>query len=309
MTDKPLFSILIPTWNNLDFLRLCVDSIRKNSAYPHEIIIHVNDGSDGTLDWVRAQGLKYRHSKENIGICWSMNGLRPLMSTEYLVYINDDQYMLPGWDEALYSEIQRIGHKLFFLASTMIQPRAIRRRPNSIPVADYGTSVQSFREADLLRDFRRYEVPDWKGAEMPPSVVHRDMWDLCGGYSVEYSPGMASDPDFLAKMWLAGVRTFKGVGRSLCYHFMSRSVGRVVKNDGPTQFLRKFGITIRAFREQMLHIEEPWDDELQLNPATLRPELMRSSAKRALTIFRRADTARLWDPLPSSNPSDILNNR
>lgn len=49
-TDRPLFSIFIPTWNNLPFLKLCVESIEKNSAYPHEILIHVNDGSDGTLE-------------------------------------------------------------------------------------------------------------------------------------------------------------------------------------------------------------------------------------------------------------------
>ena len=52
MTSK-LFSILIPTWNNLKFLQLCVESIRKNSTYEHEILIHINDGSDGTLEWVK----------------------------------------------------------------------------------------------------------------------------------------------------------------------------------------------------------------------------------------------------------------
>ena len=45
-----MFSILIPSWNNLDYLRLCVDSIRKNSAHAHQVIVHVNDGSDGTRD-------------------------------------------------------------------------------------------------------------------------------------------------------------------------------------------------------------------------------------------------------------------
>ena len=44
-----MFSI-IPTFNNLDYLKLCLDSIKKNSEYNHEIIVHVNDGSDGTLD-------------------------------------------------------------------------------------------------------------------------------------------------------------------------------------------------------------------------------------------------------------------
>ena len=53
------FSILIPSWNNLSFLKLCVQSIRKNSAMQHQIIVHVNDGSDGTLQWVKEEGLDY----------------------------------------------------------------------------------------------------------------------------------------------------------------------------------------------------------------------------------------------------------
>lgn len=51
--QKPLFSILIPTWNNLAFLKLCLKSITKNSTFNHQILIHVNDGSDGTLEWVK----------------------------------------------------------------------------------------------------------------------------------------------------------------------------------------------------------------------------------------------------------------
>ena len=52
-----MFSILIPSWNNLAYLKLCVDSIRRHSSVEHEIIVLVNDGSDGTLAWVREQGL------------------------------------------------------------------------------------------------------------------------------------------------------------------------------------------------------------------------------------------------------------
>ena len=51
-----MFSIIIPTWNNLPYLKLVVDSLRRHSAYDHQIIVHVNDGSDGTLDWVRSEG-------------------------------------------------------------------------------------------------------------------------------------------------------------------------------------------------------------------------------------------------------------
>ena len=48
-----MLSILIPTWNNQPFLQLCVESIRANSVVETQIIVHVNDGSDGTLKWVK----------------------------------------------------------------------------------------------------------------------------------------------------------------------------------------------------------------------------------------------------------------
>ena len=55
-----MFSMIVPTWNNLPFLKLAVETIRRHSAHEHEIVVHVNDGSDGTLDWVRGQGLAHR---------------------------------------------------------------------------------------------------------------------------------------------------------------------------------------------------------------------------------------------------------
>ena len=33
-----MFSIIIPTLNNLSYLKLCIESIQKNSKYNHEII-------------------------------------------------------------------------------------------------------------------------------------------------------------------------------------------------------------------------------------------------------------------------------
>ena len=64
-----MFSILIPSWNNLEYLRLCVRSIRENSAHPHQIIVHVNDGSDGSRGWVMGEQLDATFSETNVGIC------------------------------------------------------------------------------------------------------------------------------------------------------------------------------------------------------------------------------------------------
>lgn len=298
-SHRPLFSIFIPTWNNLPFLKLCVESIEKNSAFPHEILIHVNDGSDGTLEWVKERGFKHTHSAGNIGVCWAMNRLRPLMTTDYVMYVNDDMYMCPGWDSTLYKEACGMPDNLWFLGSTILQPQALRRRPNSIVACDFGRTPDTFREPELLSHAASLNLPDWRGAMLPPTLVHRDMWDLVGGYSIEYFPGMASDPDFNAKLWLAGVRVFKGLGHSLCYHFMSVSVNRIVKNDGPIQFLRKYGITVRAFEQQLLRHGELWDTPTAPDPGQLRSELMRSSAKKLLTALRNVKTTLLWDDIKS----------
>ena len=291
--DKPLFSILIPTWNNLAFLKICVDSIRKNSKYNHEILIHVNDGSDGTLEWVQAEGLKYTHSAENIGVCFALNGLRPLATTDYILFMNDDMYVLPDWDKNLYEEIERIGHKMFFLSSTLIQPRPFFCKSVIAP-ADYGQTVETFDEQRLLNEYQGLAHYDWKGSTWPPNVVHKDIWDLVGGYSIEYSPGMYSDPDFSAKLWKAGVRIFKGVDKSRVYHFEARSTHRIVKNDGSTQFLRKWGITSASFMRDVLQRGEPWDSE-QDTSAALKKDLTRSKLKKALTIFRDVKIKNIWE--------------
>ena len=54
-----MISIIIPTFNNLDYLKLAIESIQKNSKLPNEIILHVNEGNDGTLDYVKKNNYKY----------------------------------------------------------------------------------------------------------------------------------------------------------------------------------------------------------------------------------------------------------
>lgn len=293
MADRKLFSILIPTWNNLAFLKLCIESIRKNSAFEHEILVHVNEGTDGTLEWVKEQGLAYTHSAENIGVCLALNGLRPLVTTDYILFMNDDMYVCPGWDKALYDEVQAIGHKMFFLSSTLIQPRPFFCKSVIAP-ADYGQTVETFEEERLLKEYATLQHGDWMGATWPPNLVHRDVWDLVGGYSIEYSPGMYSDPDFSAKLWKVGVRLFKGIDRSRVYHFEARSTKRVIKNNGSTQFLRKWGITSASFMRDILHRGEPWNPQSQPSPQ-LKADLLRSKLKKALTIFRDVKIKNIWE--------------
>jgi len=234
-----------------------VKSIQKNSTYPHQIILHINEGTDGTVEWAEKMGLAYSRSKENAGVCWACNAARALVRTEYICYMNDDMYVCPGWDRALKEEIAAFETKYFFVSATMIEPYPTRSTP-VIGGKNFGTTVEAFEEERLLQEYMSFEKEDWFGATRPPNVMHRDVWDLIGGYSVEYSPGLYSDPDLSAKLWLAGVREFKGVGRSRVYHFVSKSLGRLVPNKGRQQFVAKWGMKPSAFYRRFIRKGEQY---------------------------------------------------
>lgn len=278
------FSIIIPTWNNLSFLKLCIESIVRNSDFSHQIIIHVNEGSDGTLEWVRERGFDYTMSEENSGVCWALNACRALVSTDYIVYLNDDMYMLPGWDTELWKEIERIPDQYFFLSSTIIEPR---KSPHAGVLAnyDYGTTIENFREQDLLAGFRSIKGTDWNGSTWPPNIVHKNIWDLIGGYSIEYFPGLYSDPDFSMKLYEAGVRYFKGIDASRAYHFGSKSTARIRLNKGSRQFLNKWGITSESFTSIFLKRGRPYEGIINVgrNSFLFKKAYARSWLKRLIT--------------------------
>ena len=48
-----MISIIIPSYNNLKYLKLCIESIKKNSKYNNEILVHVNEGKDGSIDYLK----------------------------------------------------------------------------------------------------------------------------------------------------------------------------------------------------------------------------------------------------------------
>lgn len=286
INEESRFSIIIPTWNNLSFLRICIESIIKNSAFRHQIIIHVNEGTDGSLEWIRKSGFDHTHSIENVGVCWAVNACRALVKTDYIVFLNDDMYMLPGWDLELWKVIEHLPDKFFFLSSTTIEPRS-SPHPGILAPYDFGSTPGTFRENDLIKEFRSIKGADWSGATWPPNIVHRDIWDLAGGYSIEYFPGLYSDPDFSMKLYEAGVRYFMGVDASRAYHFGSASTRRITMNKGSKQFLNKWGITSASFSRYFLKRGQPFHGVSNVRPTKfeLKRALWRSGLKRIFWLF------------------------
>jgi glycosyltransferase involved in cell wall biosynthesis len=262
LINNAAFSILIPSWNNLSYLKLCIESIHKNSQFAHQIIVHINEGTDGTLAWIESQpDIDYTFSEKNIGICYALNIASTLAQTDYIMYMNDDMYVCPGWDNALMNEIKSINHNNFFLSSTMIEP--LFTNNNCVIVKNFGTTINDFKEEELLKEFSSIQMHDWLGATWPPNIVHKDVWNLVGGYSTEFSPGMSSDPDFSMKLWKLGIRLYKGVSASRVYHFGCKSTERIIKNDGSKMFFKKWQMPSSTLTKYYLRRGQIFDGALK----------------------------------------------
>jgi GT2 family glycosyltransferase len=243
---RAVFSILIPSWNNLPYLRLCVESLRRHSARPQQIVVHANEGADGTRDWLRQEGIEHTASERNVGICYAMNLAAGLAKGDHLLYLNDDMVAAPGWDLALEQTLERVKrHGMFMLSGTMVEP--VETGNACVVVRDYGREPARFDMARFAADSPKLARSDWLGATWPPTLLARELWQRVGGYSIEFSPGMSSDNDLSMKLWHAGCRAFLGVGGSLFYHFARATTGRIRKNDGRRQFLMKWGMTQSTF--------------------------------------------------------------
>lgn len=273
-----MFSIIIPSWNNLKYLEVCISSIVKNSKYKHQIIVHVNDGSDGTLAYLQKNNIAYTSSLGNVGICFGVNSATSLSKHDYIVYMNDDMYVCPNWDGHIIDEIQKLPDDNFMLSGTLIEPKDTKNP--CVINQNFGTDLATFREDELLKNFTIQTKKDWCGSAWPPTIVSKKMWLMVGGYSTELSPGMSSDDDFAIKMWHAGCRIFKGIGSSRIYHFQAKSTLRINKNKGSRQFLFKWGINQSGFNKYFLKRGAPYTEALSEPPtAILKKEERRARLK------------------------------
>jgi glycosyltransferase involved in cell wall biosynthesis len=254
-----MFSIIIPTFNNINYLKICIDSIKKNSLYPHEIIVHINEGNDGTLDYVKKNNLKYTHSKNNEGVCVAFNTASKIATNKYLVLGHDDMYFCPDWDLFFFNELKSINHDNFFLSGTMIQPF------ESYINFNCGKNFKDFDEKKLINNYSKIPFSDFQGTHWQPSLVSLNIWKKVGGFSEEFSPGLGSDPDFNMKLWINGIRLFKGLGKCRVYHFSSVSLRKKAWNNGAKTFLLKWKISIKFFKKHYLRSNEIFKGELE-NP-------------------------------------------
>ena len=245
-----MFSILIPTLNNYKYLRFCIDSIRKNSKLDNEILVHVSvDSNNEIRNFLLKEDIKFTFTSDNVGLCTAINTVARKASKSYLIYSHDDMYFCPNWEDPLTNEINKLNHNNFYISGSMIEPNSGHIKFNC------GETIDNFNEKKLLANLTKLNIDDHQGSHFAPHCVHKDIWNQVGGFSEEFNPGIASDPDFNMKLWKIGIRIFKGLNGFKVYHFGSLTTRKnktVIQNRGDVTFLKKWGFTTSFFKKHYL---------------------------------------------------------
>ena len=241
-------SIIIPTFNNLNYLKLFLYSLEKNSFYKHQIILHINDGSDGTLNYVKKKGVNFTYSSTNIGLCSSLNTAANLVKTNYILYAHDDMFFCKKWDIFLKNEVNKLKDKFFYLTGTNVS------NGKGLINYDCGSNPENFDETKFNNFCQSDNSKNFKGSHWAPHLIHTDMWKKIGGFSEEFNPGDGSDPDFCMKLWNENVRIFKAISKFKVYHFSSVTTRKrdMKLNNGTREFTLKYGFNPRFFRKYYL---------------------------------------------------------
>ena len=247
------FSVVIPTWKNLECLDLAYRSVVEHSATDHEIIIFFNEYDEECERWLEGKNVLFDYSDRNLGVCGAVNRASKLMTTDYICFMNDDMYALPEWDVAL-SCYLGLADKLW-LSGTAVE--AGDATCCYIGGQDYGDSPDNFQEAKLLSEYDSLRRPYNIVSTWTPTLLSRLDWDAIGGFDEEYFPGNGSDPDLAMKMYEYGCRHFIGVGTSLMYHFSRSTISRfdVDKKefmDPKAYFKKKWGVSRRRFLNRIM---------------------------------------------------------
>lgn len=93
-------SIVILTYNNLEYNKLCIESIRKYTEKDtYEIIVVDNNSTDGTVEWLKEQSdIKLILNKENLGFPKGCNqGIQVAELSNDILLLNNDTIVTPNW--------------------------------------------------------------------------------------------------------------------------------------------------------------------------------------------------------------------
>jgi glycosyltransferase involved in cell wall biosynthesis len=241
-----MITFCIGTYNNLPYLKIAVESVRKNSYYKDApFIIHAENCTDGTDEWLVENGEKYnlRYFIEKndtpLGIGGSMNFCAEKVETEYILFLHSDFYVTKNWDLELMLLYQNRGIDKLWVNSHRVEPQMFpnsKSRPGTVivPKEYFGAYHNDFdvelfdKWADLFVGSNDFQIPKGEGVS---GLIKKSVWDEFGGNDGRFAPTSYEDMDLFLRMLNGGVK-FVLTSKSLVWHFGARGSHRLEENGG-----------------------------------------------------------------------------
>ena len=226
-SKSPLTSIIVLTYNQLRYTKKCIESIFQNTQKPYELIIVDNGSTDGTIEFFESDAfsshvgtrMKIIKNNENKGFAGGNNQGIAASSGEYILLMNNDVVVTPGWLERMISCCEKrpeIG---------IVGPRT-----NCVSGLQHVESVDY--NVDSLEDLNRFSenfktINAKKSTQMLRIVgfcmlIKRSVIDKIGGMDDRYGIGNFEDDDFSIRAALAGFESWM-VEDCFVHHFGSRT--------------------------------------------------------------------------------------
>ena len=241
-----MLSFCISTYNNLNYLKLAVESVRKNSYFKDApFIIHAENCDDGTDEWLESvskqYNLEYYIEKNSIpvGIGGGMNFCADKVQTEYIMFLHSDFYVSKDWDKTCLDIFEKYPNEKLWVSSYRLEPQMF---PNSQPHP--GTTVvpkdylgaywndfnsEGFEQwAEQFVQMNDFEIPKGEGVS---GLIRKTDWDAIGGNDPRFAPTSWDDKDLFLRMVQAGYK-FVLTSKSLVWHFGARGSHRLEENNG-----------------------------------------------------------------------------
>ncbi|MCX7032619.1 MAG: glycosyltransferase [Arenimonas sp.] len=201
----PRASIIVPVYNQLHYTLACLRALSDCGDTTAFEVIVVDDASTDASSRVLPSipGLRYHRNPQNLGFIGACNAGAELATGEYVVFLNNDTTVSPGWLDALLDTFVR--HPDTGLAgSKLVYPDGRLQEAGGIVFADgSGWNYGRFEDPSHPRFNFVREVDYCSGASI---ALRRDLFLGLGGFDSHYAPAYYEDTDLAMRIRAGGLK-------------------------------------------------------------------------------------------------------